>query len=454
MYWARPSAAPLFYHHEKSRAVPPERLSPLTLAKELFLLGHGWLFSHRGTNIILPLTISLKFSPVHIAQLNDFGRVGAYSLRCILMFEQFSASAITAMLPEMVYAIPVIGDTDIRLFVASGLTFLALTAVFWVIRQVVLVRAKVLAEKTTGFFDDTVVHAVESIRAWVYTLVALYAALQYFTVPELLDSVLTGVFFFAVVWQIIEVATIFLNYFVATFLEKDEDGDGVVDPNAATASHMVTLIARIVLWSLGMLFVLSNLGIEVTSLLAGLGIGGIAVAFALQGVLSDLFASFSLYFDKPFRIGDFIVIGNDKGTVERIGIKTTRIRTLQGEELVVSNTELTSARVQNFKKMQERRISTQFGITYETSQELVKEVPGIVTRIFEALDGARLDRVHFTSFGDSALIFEVVYYVDSSDYTQYLNIQQAFNFDLMQRFAELGIDFAYPTQTIYSKAMR
>ncbi|MCA9362476.1 mechanosensitive ion channel family protein, partial [Candidatus Kaiserbacteria bacterium] len=341
------------------------------------------------------------------------------------MFEQFSASAITAMLPEMVYAIPVIGDTDIRLFVASGLTFLALTAVFWVIRQVVLVRAKVLAEKTTGFFDDTVVHAVESIRAWVYTLVALYAALQYFTVPELLDSVLTGVFFFAVVWQIIEVATIFLNYFVATFLEKDEDGDGVVDPNAATASHMVTLIARIVLWSLGMLFVLSNLGIEVTSLLAGLGIGGIAVAFALQGVLSDLFASFSLYFDKPFRIGDFIVIGNDKGTVERIGIKTTRIRTLQGEELVVSNTELTSARVQNFKKMQERRISTQFGITYETSQELVKEVPGIVTRIFEALDGARLDRVHFTSFGDSALIFEVVYYVDSSDYTQYLNIQQA-----------------------------
>ncbi|MCA9325000.1 mechanosensitive ion channel, partial [Candidatus Saccharibacteria bacterium] len=155
----------------------------------------------------------------------------------------------------------------------------------------------------------------------------------------------------------------------------------------------------------------------------------------------------------PFRIGDFIVIGTDKGTVEKIGIKSTRIRTLQGEELVVSNAELTTARVQNFKKMQERRISTQFGITYETPQERVKEVPGIVQRIFEAQPKARLDRVHFASFGDSALIFELVYYVESSDYTEFMDIQQAFNFDLMERFAELGIDFAYPTQTIYTKAV-
>ncbi len=367
------------------------------------------------------------------------------------MFDQLSASAAMSFLPQLTYTVPGLGEVNFQIYLASILTFLLLNAVFWFLRIVFLQHAKRLAKKTTANFDDVIVHAIENIRVWVYSFVSLYVALQFFVLPEMFDKAITGVFFFAIVWQAIEVATHFLDYFVTTFLEKDEDGDGVVDPNAATASHMVTLIARIVLWSLGILFVLSNLGIEVTSLLAGLGIGGIAVAFALQGVLSDLFASFSLYFDKPFRIGDFIVVGSDKGTVERIGIKTTRIRTLQGEELVVSNTELTTARVQNFKKMQERRISIQFGITYETSQELVKEVPGIVTRIFEALDGARLDRVHFVSFGDSALIFEVVYYVNSSDYTEYLNIQQAFNFDLMARFSELGINFAYPTQTIFTK---
>lgn len=369
------------------------------------------------------------------------------------MFDQFSANAIAAFLPELTYTVPYFGEVDFRLFVTAALTFVVLTILFWILRTVVLVRVKVIADRIPGAFDDVVVEAVRGIRAWVYTVAALYISIQYFTLPELLDQFLTGIFLFVIVWQIIEIATVFLKYFVSTYLEKDEDGDGIIDPNAATASHMVTLIARIILWSLGALFVLSNLGIEVGSLLAGLGIGGIAIAFALQGVLGDLFASFSLYFDKPFRIGDFIVIGDDLGTVEKIGIKTTRIQTLQGEELVVSNAELTSARVQNFKKMQERRISTQFGILYETTQEQVKAVPGIVTRIFETIDDARLDRVHFTSFGDSALIFEVVYYVNSPDYTVYLDVQQAFNFDLMERFAELGIEFAYPTQTIYTKTV-
>jgi len=369
------------------------------------------------------------------------------------MFDSFSASAIASSMPALVYTVPFLGETNFGLALASVVTFLGLTFCFWLVRAVLLVHLKSLAKHTIGSFDDTLVAAVEGIRTWVYSLVALYAALQFFVLPPLLDTIITGGFFFVVVWQAIEIATCFLEYFVSTYLEKDEDGDGVVDPNAATASHMVTLIARIMLWALGILFVLSNMGIEVTSLIAGLGIGGVAVAFALQGVLSDLFASFSLYFDKPFRIGDFIIIGADMGTVEKIGIKTTRIRTLQGEELVVSNTELTTARVQNFKKMQERRIVMQFGITYETPQSRVQEVPGVVTSIFEALEGGRLDRVHFTSFGDSAVIFEVVYYVESPDYAVYLDIQQQFNFALMARFTELGVDFAYPTQTIYTKTV-
>lgn len=369
------------------------------------------------------------------------------------MFDQMSANAITGLLPSLTYTLPYFGEVNFQKITGAAIVFVVLTLGFWILRMIVLKRAKMLAAKTSGLLDDVVVDAIQNIRAWVYSLVALYAALQFFSFPTAVDKVFSGIFYFAIVWQAIEVASRFVDYFTTQYLEKDEDGDGIIDPNSATASNMVTLIARIVFWSLGALFVLSNLGIEITSLIAGLGIGGVAVAFALQGVLGDLFASFSIYFDKPFRIGDFIVIGNDLGTVEKIGIKSTRIKTLQGEELVVSNTELTTTRVQNFKKMQQRRIAVTFGVTYETPQEKVREIPGVVTRIFDSLDGARIDRVHFTSFGDSALLFELVYFVETADYNEYMNIQQAFNFDLMQRFAELDIHFAYPTQTIYTKSV-
>ena len=367
------------------------------------------------------------------------------------MFDNLSANVIESYLPNLTYTLPFFGEYDFTRVVSAGIVFLALTALFWVIRMVLLQRAKALSKKTSGQFDDVIVGAIEGISAWVYTLVALYVALQFFTLPNTLDLIVTGIFYMAIVWQAITIATCFVAYFAAKFLEKDMDGDGEIDPGAATASDMVKLIAQIILWILGIIFVLSNLGIEVTSLIAGLGIGGIAIAFALQGVLGDLFASFSIYFDKPFRIGDFIVIGADSGTVEKIGIKSTRIRTLQGEELVVSNAELTSARVQNFKKMNERRIVSQFGITYETPQELVHKVPETVRDIFQSITGARLDRVHFTTFADSALLFEMVYFIESSAYGEYLDRQERFNFELMRRFAEMGIEFAYPTQTIYTK---
>lgn len=356
-----------------------------------------------------------------------------------------------ALLPEMTYMFPFIGELDIRPYVLGLVLFVGLTLIFKIVQMVIVARLKALSKRTKTDIDDVVIGAISGIRAWVYTLVALYIALQPFALPDIADKIATFIFLFAVVWQLIEIAVCFIDYLSTRFLEKDEDGDGAVDPGSATASHMVALITRIVLWSLGLLFVLSNLGIEVTSLLAGLGIGGIAIAFALQGILSDLFSSFSLYFDKPFRIGDFIVIGEHMGTVQKIGVKTTRIKTPQGEELVVSNAELTSARVQNFKKLEERRVSFQFGITYETPHDKVKSIPGMVERIFESLEGARLDRVFFTTFGDSALLFDVVYYVESADYAEYLKVQQKMNFDLMDKFAEVGIEFAYPTQMLYTK---
>lgn len=334
--------------------------------------------------------------------------------------------------------------------VAFGL-FLLIIGLSKLIQEVVLVYLRAWSKRTSTDIDDTIIEAVASIRMIVYVVLAGYVSLNLFALPAWAGIVLTAVTLSVVMWQAIEMALYFVDYAVQRFVAKDEDGDGVVDPNAATASDLIVLISRIVLFALGILFVLSNLGIEVTALIAGLGVGGIAVAFALQGILSDLFASFSLYFDKPFRVGDFIVIGSDSGTVEKIGVKSTRLRTLQGEELVMSNAELTTARVQNFKKMEERRIVFNFGITYETPQDKVEQIKGMVEKIFEGLEGARLDRVHFTAFGDSALTYEVVYHVVSSDYVAYLDLQEQINLALLQRFTDAGIEFAYPTQTLYLK---
>jgi len=368
------------------------------------------------------------------------------------MFDSATSSFAT-LIPNVTIALPFVGEVDVRNALIAAAIFIGLTIVFWLVRAVIIVRLDSLAQRTSAQLDDTIVEAIKSIRPWVYMFVALYAAVSLYTLPQVVDTAFTGLFLFTVVWQAIQIIGCFVRYAIKTFVEKDEDGDGQIDPGAATTAEMLTLIIKLALWVVGGLFVLSNVGVEVTSLIAGLGIGGIAIAFALQGILSDLFASFSLYFDKPFRIGDFIVLGTDSGTVERIGIKSTRIRTLQGEELVVSNAELTTARVQNFKKMEERRTVSQFGITYETPQEKVAMVNGIVERIFEDIDGARLDRTHFKSFGDSALIFEIVYYAETAEYREFMDMQQQLNFTLLERFAELGIDFAYPTQTVYHRSM-
>ncbi len=355
-------------------------------------------------------------------------------------------------IPNITYQFPLIGEVNFQPFLMALAIFIVLNALFWAIRKIVIVRLKAISERTSTTFDDALIDAAQSIKSWVYSIVSIYVALLVFDLSEMVYTIATAIFLVAVVWQVIEIILSFVSYGTQKYVERTATEDGQYDPNTKTITDMIKLAVRIILWGLGGLFILSNLGLEITSLLAGLGIGGIAIAFALQGILSDLFASFSIYFDRPFRVGDFIIIGQDSGTVEKIGIKSTRIRSLRGEELVVSNAELTSVRVQNLKKMAERRIQSTFGITYETDQKLIEEIPQLVTDIFANIDGARLDRIHFSSFGDSALIYEVVYFVEASDYQVYMDLQQEFNVDLFRTFAEKGIEFAYPTQTIYTKS--
>jgi small-conductance mechanosensitive channel len=217
-------------------------------------------------------------------------------------------------------------------------------------------------------------------------------------------------------------------------------------------STALTFVGKLVLWSVALLLVLENLNFDVSALVASLGVGGIAVALAAQNILGDLFASLSILFDKPFVVGDFIFVGDMMGTVEKVGLKTTRVRSLFGEQLVFSNNDLLSSRIKNYKRMEERRVVFTLGVTYQTNAEQLELIPGIIKETIENQEKVRFDRSHFKGYGDFALLFETVYWVTDPDYNLYMDIQQRINLELFRHFEEQGIEFAYPTQTIHLAA--
>ncbi|AKJ65120.1 mechanosensitive ion channel family protein [Kiritimatiella glycovorans] len=209
------------------------------------------------------------------------------------------------------------------------------------------------------------------------------------------------------------------------------------------------LIARILVWVFGILFLLDNLGFQVSSLVAGLGIGGVALALSVQTVLGDLLSYYAILLDRPFKLGDFLIIGDLLGTVEHIGIKTTRIRSLSGEELIFSNTDLLNSRVRNYMTMQRRRVVFKLGVTYDTPAEKLEKIPGMIESIIRDQQDTQFDRCHFSAYGDFNLIVETVYYVIGADYVKYMDLQQAINLRIKRAFEAEGIEFAFPTQTIH-----
>lgn len=228
----------------------------------------------------------------------------------------------------------------------------------------------------------------------------------------------------------------------------------LTNPSAATHLMLGALVARILLWSLTVLLMLDNLGLNISTLMASLGIGGIAVALAVQNILGDVFSSVSIALDKPFVIGDFIVVDDYMGTVEFIGMKTTRLRSLGGEQIIFSNSELLKNRIRNYKRMDERRVLFEFGIAFETPTDQVEQVADMVKGIVSAQQPAvRLDRAHFKGYGDSALMFEVVYYVLDADYNKYMDVHQEISLAILRQFREREIRFAYPTTTLHIAAL-
>lgn len=308
--------------------------------------------------------------------------------------------------------------------------------------QVFLQAGKRIASRTKTTADDATLAIVTSIRTPFYVIVALYAGIRLLTLPPSVRQVLGVLFLIAFAVQGIRIAERIIVYLVERiWVRAGQSADDVLGP--------LRMVLRLVLGTLAVLLVLSNLGVNVTSLIAGLGIGGIAVGFALQKVLSDLFDSFSLYIDRPFRPGDFIVARNVMGTVKRITFNSTRITSLQGEEVIVPNKDMANEWVQNYKRMKTRRVAFTAGVTYETPLASLKEIPGIVEKIMHQIDMVRFDRAHLVHFGEYSLDFEIVYIVETDDYLTHRNIRQEVNLRMLEEFAARGIEMAYPTRTLH-----
>jgi len=314
-----------------------------------------------------------------------------------------------------------------------------------IVRIVVLSRLKHWAKRTATPLDDRLLQILEQPTVHLAYLGIVYIAISNLALHQILQQSIRVAGVIIATLLIIRLLGSLVEYTVRLYLVTRRS-----DTTLEQTVNAIVPAIKIVLWAVGLVFLLDNLGFDISAVVAGLGIGGIAVALAAQGLLQDLFSYFSILLDRPFEIGDFVVIGNLVGTVEHIGIKTTRLRSLSGEQLVAANTDLTSSRIQNYKRMERRRIAFALGVTYETPTEKLETLPGMIQQVIDNTANVSFDRAHFLSYGDFSLNYEVVYYVETSDYAVYMDAQQTINLELKRRFEAQGIDFAYPTQVLYT----
>ena len=325
----------------------------------------------------------------------------------------------------------------------AGIT-IGLTLALMFVRRVFFGRISAMAAKTNNRIDDVIAELLHGLRTFFLFVVSFYVAVEFIAtdapaIPFLLRVVFIGLFI-----QLGLSGSDLIRVSAKWYVESKNN-----EPSQVTAANAMVMVGKLVLWVLIVLLILDNFGFDVTALVAGLGIGGIAIALAVQNVLADLLAYVSIVADQPFVFGDFLVIGDYSGTVEHIGLKTTRIRSLSGEQIVVSNNDLLGSRVRNYGRMNERRALFTIGVTYDTSHEVLQSLTSKLKAAVEAQDNTRFDRAHLKSFGASSIDFEIVYYMVVPDYASYMDTQEAINLHIHDVFTREGVDFAFPTQTLY-----
>lgn len=329
-----------------------------------------------------------------------------------------------------------------------------LTTVFWLIKRFVLWRLREWAKKTAIDFDDLLVELVAKVRFLFLVLIAIPLALQTLSLPQLVNNISQGVLVTAVTVQMLLLLQEIIDYLINKRLAAQDQQEEVDFHASESILRNFGSIIKYSLWVLGLLLILSNLGFNVTSLLAGLGVGGIAVAFALQNILSDLFSSLAIYFDQPFKVGDFIILGDYMGSVEKIGIKSTRVRSISGEEIIVPNRELTNARIKNYKSLERRRVVLSFGVAYETSNQKLEEIPSAVEKIITDLDEVTFNRAHLKALSDSSIDYEVVLHIEDGDYQKFMDVKQQILLELKDYLEKNKITIPYPTRMVYTKPQK
>lgn len=311
-------------------------------------------------------------------------------------------------------------------------------------RRKLLNRLKDWATRSENKIDDYIVSGLEKFGLPILNFIILYWGIHYLKLSDQASKLVSTVTTVVILYFVIRIILSIIRKVLESYVLRQENGETKLKQITG-----IMVVINITIWMLGAVFLVDNLGYNVTAIITGLGIGGIAIALAAQNILGDLFNYFVIFFDRPFEVGDFIVVDDKLGTVEYIGIKTTRLKSLSGEQIIISNSNLTNSRVHNFKRMEQRRIVFRIGVVYGTPLEKLKEIPGIIRNILEVEKFATPDRIHFAAYGDFSLNFEIVFYVQSADYTQYMDIHQSINFKIYEEFEKRGIEFAYPTQTIY-----
>ena len=320
--------------------------------------------------------------------------------------------------------------------------------IVWVILK--LIKSKIisflkkLSAKTETSFDDILIKGFEKfVLPYIY-LVINYTIIRQLHLSEKFIDILKIALLFVSIYFGIRLLNFLIHGAVILYMERKNE-----PPERIKQLNGILIVLKVITWGLGLLFLFDNLGYDVTAIAAGLGVGGIAIALAAQSILSDLFSYLVIFFDKPFEIGDFIVVGEKRGNVERIGIKTSHVRSIDGEQLVMPNAMLVSTVIQNFKRLQRRRIVFSVGVVYYTPSETLKNIPGMIKKIIDDQKDATFDRTHLSSFGDFSVNFEIVYYVESPDYLIYMDKHHAISISIFEKFEAEKIEFAFPTQTLF-----
>jgi small-conductance mechanosensitive channel len=329
--------------------------------------------------------------------------------------------------------------TDILSETDAIIAFAVVFTAFYLLRAVILHRLHAIAEKTKNNFDDVAVNILKTVNLFFATVISLYTALLIAQSP-LLDSIIVQVVLvFTVTYQIDRASRVFFTWLIQKATKDDYGSSSVAGLRS---------IISIAIWMSGGVFFLAIAGFNISSLLAGLGIGGLAVALALQNILADVFSSFTIFFDRPFAVGDRIKFNAFEGKVEHIGLKTTRMRSLYGEQIIISNRALTEGEVQNFGRLTRRRISTVLGFGYGTSNSELEKIPADVASLVTEIEGLTFERMYFKGFGESDLNYELVYFVETPDMDHFVTATNALNLALKSYFEAHKIDIAYPTSTV------